>query len=79
LGLSAMVVGKLLVRAIKPGTGRVSILLVGRLILRRFSFARTPRRTRHKLATATQRIMVIFFMVTKIDETQAAPTGFGQR
>jgi hypothetical protein len=67
-----MVAGKLFVRAMNPGTGTVSILLVGRLTLRELSFARATANTTYELAMAAQRIAISFFTVTKDYQKQAA-------
>ena len=54
-----------MVRAINPGTGTVSVLLVGRLILE-VSFARAITNTRPKLTTAAQRTEDILFMMAAL-------------
>src|ERR1700704_5532158 len=61
-----MVAGKLLVRAIYPGTGSVRVLLVGRLIRRERSAARATMNTPSSEKKARRTMAVMFFNVKSL-------------
>ena len=63
----------------KPGTGSVSVLLVGRLILRELSFWRAIANTRAKLTTTPQRTVVIVFTVSKDSELKQPSKAYQTR
>src|ERR1700688_1594144 len=69
-----MVAGKLLVRARYPGTGRVRVLLVGRLMWRERSAARaTTKRTRSEANATRQTTANAFADLLKDDFTGETP------
>src|ERR1700731_1773862 len=61
-----MVAGKLLVRAMYPGTGSVRVLLVGRLIRRERSAARATMNTASSEQKMRRTMAVIFFKVKSL-------------